>query len=45
MSLESFVTLFASIKNSDYSPNGIPLHTFTEFGKDDITMSLFTNYK
>ncbi len=44
-SLESFLLLFASIKNSDYFPNWIPLKKFTEFWKDDVTMTLFTNYK
>lgn len=44
-SIESMILLLSSIKNSEYKPNWIPLKTFTEFWKDDITMNLFTNYE
>lgn len=44
VSILSMVSLFSSIKNSDYVPNWIPLNTFNEIGDDSIDLVMYTNY-
>lgn len=43
--LSSVIQLFSSIENSDYIPNGITLHNFTELSDDTIPLKLYTNYE
>lgn len=44
MPLWSVIQLFSSIENSDYVPNGITTHTFTEIWDDSIPLKLYTKY-
>ncbi|PID87510.1 hypothetical protein CSB07_00900 [Candidatus Gracilibacteria bacterium] len=42
--LPALIQLFASIENSDYIPNGLTVHNFTEFGDENIPLKLYTKY-
>mgnify|MGYP002335717720 CR=1 FL=1 len=42
--LGSVIQLFASIENSDYIPNGLTLHNFTEISDDSVPLKLYTKY-
>jgi hypothetical protein len=42
--LGSVLQLFASIENSDYIPNGLTLHNFTEISDDSVPLKLYTKY-
>jgi HAE1 family hydrophobic/amphiphilic exporter-1 len=42
--LWSVIQLFASLENSDYIPNWLTLHNFTELSDDAIPLKLYTNY-
>ncbi|PZM86569.1 hypothetical protein DLH72_00675 [Candidatus Gracilibacteria bacterium] len=45
ISIDSIITLISSIKNSNYKTNGVFIKDFREFGKDDVSMFLLTNYQ
>ena len=44
-SISSIITLFASLKNSEYTPNWIKLKTFNELWEDSVDLVMFTEYK
>lgn len=44
MPLGSVIQLFSSIENSNYIPNGLTLHNFTELWDDTVPLKLYTKY-